>query len=218
MFSKVVGGNAVESFLLKFVEGFILMLLHLSAGWIDDTIISNLIYFIWFINTLGIDIFKIVTEFLPVNILLFDVLLKIWVVGLADFHHFLRDIILFGSSDKRSFWAVGVVEGQHVVVWPSVHLDWEDGCLERKSFETHLVDPWFEVEVINGGYCIIFLLLGEFVIVLSWRVYSQKHGLCRKDTCVVPWCLDVDLGEVIELIKELIGSFSIFSVFYISVS
>ena len=67
----------------------------------------------------------------------------------------------------------------------------------RKSLKSHLVDPWLEVESINGWNGIIFLLLLKNIVILARGIHTKEHGLGTEDGGVGPLCLDENLGNII---------------------
>ena len=90
------------------------------------------------------------------------------------------------SSDRVSLSlesrTVALIDGEHVVVAPTIHLDREDCSLARKSglrtrAITHFVNPRLEVEPFNGRHCIVLLLLSDNIVVFSRRVDTKHHGL-----------------------------------------
>lgn len=112
------------------------------------------------------------------------------------------DFALRCISLLLAFWTVVIVEGQHVVVGPSVHLNREDRCLERQCLEAHLLDPWCEVEAVNWWHSVVLLAGFELVVVLSWRIQAEKHGLGAEDGGVIPRGLDVQLRDVVQFVHE----------------
>lgn len=91
-----------------------------------------------------------------------------------------------GVSSLLPLLAILIVKGQHVVVGPAVHLDWEDCRLEGKSGEAQLLNPWLEVEAVDGWDGVVLLARFDLVVVLAWRVQTQEHSLGAQDGCVVP--------------------------------
>ena len=86
-----------------------------------------------------------------------------------------------GISDRLSLssssFTISVIHSKHVIVRPSVHLDWEYCGLIWKSLEAHLVDPWRKIKALNWWDSIQLLFLSDNIVVLAWRVKTQKHSL-----------------------------------------
>lgn len=78
-----------------------------------------------------------------------------------------------------------------------------------KCFETHLINPWFEVEAIDWWDGIVLLALFENVVVLTWWVDSKHHSLSTQNTGVVPGSLNEWLSDVVQCIKETGAFFDI---------
>lgn len=91
---------------------------------------------------------------------------------LNQFLHLIINLGLDGLSCLLPLRAIVVVEGEHVVVGPAVHLNWEDGRLEGECSESQLFDPWLEVEAVDGWHGIVLLARLDLVVVLAWRVQT----------------------------------------------
>ena len=157
------------------------------------------------LDALGVRPSDIIAESVP--IMLEESLDIVSEAGLLHFSlHERVDVALGRLSCLLPLRAVVIVEGEHVVVGPAVHLNREDGRLERESLEPHLVDPRAEVKAIDWRHGIVLLALLDLVVVLTWWIETQEHGLGAQDGGVVPRRLNVDLGYVVELVHESVGA------------
>lgn len=181
----------------------VLLGLDLAAGLACGE--SPVLHAILKLDTLGICPGDVITEALPVTL---EVCLNI------VRQRGLLDLCLDGGvnaapdsvSGLLPLGAIVVIECEHVVVRPAIHLDWEDCGLERKCLEAHLVDPGLEVEAVNWWDRVVLLTSLYLVVVLPRRVETQEHGLSAQDGGVVPRGLDIDLCDIVKLIHESVGA------------
>ena len=82
------------------------------------------------------------------------------------------DLALGSVSCRLTLGAVVVVEGQHVVVGPAIHLNREDRGLERQGLEAHLFDPWRKVNAVDWWHCVVLLAWLELIVVLARRIQA----------------------------------------------
>ena len=111
---------------------------------------------------------------------------------------------LLGSSGVLKWLAVVLIDSQHVVIAVAVHLDRENGRVVRKRLVAHFVNPRSEVKALDWRHGTLLLVVSDLIVVLTWRVEAEEHGLSRENRGVVPRGLDQDLGNVVLLVEELI--------------
>jgi hypothetical protein len=116
------------------------------------------------------------------------------------------DFAFLGISLLLTFWTIVIVKCKHIVVGPSVHLNWEDRCLEWQCLKAHLLNPWCEVEAINWWHSVVLLAWFELVVVLSRRIQAEKHCLSTEDSGVIPRGLDIQLRDIVKFVHESVAA------------
>jgi len=199
MDSQLLGGQTVEA--VRLLEGMELLGLNLAACLAGGE--GLLLHVILQFNALGVRPGDVAAEAFPVAPEL--ALDSVGEGGLLDqgFHRGVNSALRLGSfSFFPSLGAIIIIQSKHVVIRPSIHLDWEDRCLEGEGLEAHLVDPGLEVKAFHWWHGIVPLTWLNLVVVLAWGVKAQEHGLGTQDGGVIPRGLDVDLSNVVELVHE----------------
>jgi len=174
-----------------------------SAGVVHSFKGSFGLNFLLQIDTLGVSPGHVIANRLKA--LVVDVSLHFWHV-LGD--HCLDLLVkrsLHGISLRLPLGAVDVVETQSVIVLPTVHLDGEDSGLVREGFESHFVNPGFEVEAFDWWHGVILLVFLKNIVILGGRVKTQHHCLGAEDSGVIPAGLHKRLLDVVNGIQESRG-------------
>ena len=131
------------------------------------------------VNTLSVGPGDVIAELLPA------VLVEVWFnlrkLLISNCIGLLLNLIFDSCSSFSSSWAVYVIKGQHVIVRPAIHLNWEYCRLVREGFEPHLLNPGSEVKSLDWRNCVVLLAFFEHVVVLARRVESKEHCLSTKN-------------------------------------
>jgi len=99
-----------------------------------------------------------------------EILLHLRVLGSGNVLGALVKSISDRLSLSSSSFTISVIHSKHVIVRPSVHLDWEYCGLIWESLEAHLVDPWCKIKALDWWDSIELLFLSDLIIVLTWRI------------------------------------------------
>ena len=113
-----------------------------------------------------------------------------------------RLILLDSLREFRALLLVG--HGQHPVAAEAVRLDREHRRLVRHGCITEFVNPLTPVEALNWRHSALLLVVANDIVVGTWRVKPQKHGLGREDRVVGPHTLDENLRDVVFFVQEII--------------
>lgn len=112
------------------------------------------------------------------------------------------DFALLCFSLLLALWTVVVIESEHVVVRPPIHLNWEDCSLEWQGLQSHLFNPWSEIESVDWWNGVVLLAWLELVVVLSRWIQPKEHCLGTENGRIIPRGLNVKLRDVVELVHE----------------
>lgn len=146
------------------LDQLILLSLYLSASLASRE--RSFLHAILKFNTLSISPGNVIAESIP--ILLELCIDFVWQLVLL---YFLLDESVDFALDSvprlLTLRAVVVVQGQHVVVGPAIHLNRENRGLERQCLQAHLFDPRSKVKAIHWWHRVVLLAWFELVVVLA---------------------------------------------------
>ena len=152
MCSQLLGGQAVER--VRLLKGMELLSLNLAACLAGGE--GLLLHVILQFDALSVRPGDVAAEAFPIAPEM--ALDSVREGGLLDqgFHRGVNSARRLRSfSFFPSLGAIFIIQSKHVVIRPSVHLDWEDRRLEGEGLEAHLVDPWLEVEAFHWWHGIV---------------------------------------------------------------
>lgn len=167
IFSYVIGCCSIKLAFIKFAEFGWLILLSLFTGIEKWFCICNVLQ----INTFNVGPLEIFANRLP-WVLLNELFNWFWGFISKESIAFCFDIISYSRSLRLNFCTITRIKGEHVIIWPSVHLNREDSSLKWQSFSSHFINPWLKVKAFYWRHSIILLFFLYLIIIFSWRIHA----------------------------------------------